>query len=347
MALNPSGVEFYNLCQKHKVPDYVKTASVPDLQWEESEDDDLSLVVADAIQKRLPCHTKAATWVSAALFSEHYHEYPDDYRDHVLRQLVKHACYFGIEDDVARLFQKDTELTKQASVPSSYPDEYYLSVEKRAGLMLTKDHVVKLAEWLLRHRDELSLPDCSKLAHRIMKRAGALNVAVPEGIERLLGLGITDPEKLADGLTKRASYGYKRNPSGSAELLSYVEKIRENGIQSGSPELYKLACLIDRFDINTFQSQERKRCRLPLPEELCYTHTVQEMEKVASQNVQLVNGDVFSHESLSKISRMDMEAEFARRLLDEKYGPGNYSVEPGSEYNKIKKYADRGFRDLK
>ncbi|MFZ5352577.1 MAG: RHS repeat-associated core domain-containing protein [Bacillota bacterium] len=35
--------------------------------------------------------------------------------------------------------------------------------------------------------------------------------------------------------------------------------------------------------------------------------------------------------------------DFAKRLMDEKYGPGNYPTGPASEYNKIKKWGDRGF----
>ena len=35
--------------------------------------------------------------------------------------------------------------------------------------------------------------------------------------------------------------------------------------------------------------------------------------------------------------------DFAKRLMDEKYGEGNYDTGPGSEYNKIKKWGDRGF----
>ena len=35
--------------------------------------------------------------------------------------------------------------------------------------------------------------------------------------------------------------------------------------------------------------------------------------------------------------------QFADRLLDEKYGKGNYSKGPGSEYNQIRKWGDRGF----
>jgi hypothetical protein len=29
--------------------------------------------------------------------------------------------------------------------------------------------------------------------------------------------------------------------------------------------------------------------------------------------------------------------------MDEKYGAGNYKIGPGSEYNQIKKWGDRGF----
>jgi hypothetical protein len=35
--------------------------------------------------------------------------------------------------------------------------------------------------------------------------------------------------------------------------------------------------------------------------------------------------------------------EFAERLLDAKYGKGNYPDGPGSEFNKIKKWGDRAF----
>jgi RHS repeat-associated protein len=34
---------------------------------------------------------------------------------------------------------------------------------------------------------------------------------------------------------------------------------------------------------------------------------------------------------------------FARRLLDEKYGPGNWKRGPGEEFNQIQKWGDRGF----
>ena len=35
--------------------------------------------------------------------------------------------------------------------------------------------------------------------------------------------------------------------------------------------------------------------------------------------------------------------QFATRLLDAKYGKGNYPTGPGSEFSKIKKWGDRAF----
>ena len=39
--------------------------------------------------------------------------------------------------------------------------------------------------------------------------------------------------------------------------------------------------------------------------------------------------------------------DVAKRLLDDKYGSGNYGTGPGSEYNKIKKFIDRMFKDIR
>ena len=36
--------------------------------------------------------------------------------------------------------------------------------------------------------------------------------------------------------------------------------------------------------------------------------------------------------------------DFAKRLMDQKYGPGNYRRGAGSEFNRIQKWGDRHFR---
>jgi hypothetical protein len=39
----------------------------------------------------------------------------------------------------------------------------------------------------------------------------------------------------------------------------------------------------------------------------------------------------------------ESERDFAKRLLDDKYGAGKYPTGPGSEFSKIKKWGDRAF----
>ena len=37
--------------------------------------------------------------------------------------------------------------------------------------------------------------------------------------------------------------------------------------------------------------------------------------------------------------------DFAKRLLDEQYGPGDYDRGPATEFNQIQKWGDRSFKD--
>jgi hypothetical protein len=37
--------------------------------------------------------------------------------------------------------------------------------------------------------------------------------------------------------------------------------------------------------------------------------------------------------------------KFAKRILDEKYGPGNWREGPGTEYNKLRKWGNEAFQD--
>lgn len=39
--------------------------------------------------------------------------------------------------------------------------------------------------------------------------------------------------------------------------------------------------------------------------------------------------------------------DFAKRVLDKKYGAGNYSTKSNTEFSKIKKWGDRAFQDPK
>ncbi len=53
--------------------------------------------------------------------------------------------------------------------------------------------------------------------------------------------------------------------------------------------------------------------------------------------------DVPSWSKGNKPFKGESGKDYAKRLLDEKYGSGNYETGPNSEFNKIKKWGDRAF----
>ena len=64
-------------------------------------------------------------------------------------------------------------------------------------------------------------------------------------------------------------------------------------------------------------------------------------KKSKSSNKEKAN-DIPSWAKGEKPTAGESGNDFAKRLMDEKYGKGNYRTSPGSEYNKLKKYGDRG-----
>ncbi len=47
---------------------------------------------------------------------------------------------------------------------------------------------------------------------------------------------------------------------------------------------------------------------------------------------------------LDPFADLESGKDFAKRLLDGRYGPGTYDKGPSSEFTKIKKYGDRSFQ---
>lgn len=70
---------------------------------------------------------------------------------------------------------------------------------------------------------------------------------------------------------------------------------------------------------------------------------IEDLYNWAKQSGKEKANDVPSWAKGNKPNPGESGKDFAKRLLDEKYGPGNYDTGPGSEYNKIKKWGDRGF----
>ena len=67
-------------------------------------------------------------------------------------------------------------------------------------------------------------------------------------------------------------------------------------------------------------------------------------ETKLGQSVKEAARDVFSWARGERPTLKENGEKFAMRLLNNKYGEGNWKKGPGSEFNKIKKWGDRAFK---
>jgi hypothetical protein len=65
--------------------------------------------------------------------------------------------------------------------------------------------------------------------------------------------------------------------------------------------------------------------------------------KASKQNKKDRATDIPSWAKGQKPNPGESGKDFAKRLLDKKYGSGSWKKDPGTEYNQLRKYGDRGF----
>lgn len=306
-----------------EVPEFVKSAEVVT-------DEEVRGLSASAFadeSRKLPTHTKAATWLSALT----YFRSPEGAWDEKTRdRLVKAAQFWGIEDEVWKV--NDT-LKMATAIPEMNDTDFAVvvkdgdeTVERRFSL-LDGSSVKKAAEGLEDARDRYPLAIRKEAAKRILSRARSLGVSLDNlnYIQKAAGIGVTAVEDLMRALRVR------KHQAKSAEVR---EKIQEWGrkfedlidtrVVTGEP-LEKLAEFLDTVDRQERLYQVYKR-GVSTPEEICYQDTLSDLEKAAANTV-LRDGTPFDFSSLDGIPSEQFAAlgdDFIEAIDD---GNGNVDVE--------------------
>lgn len=318
------GTGLHAIMQKYSVPAFVKSASSTDIKPDFSEEE-LARVCADPTNLRYPCHTKAATWISAAYLADEYDKIKPYYRKYVGDRIMKFAEYFGIKDDVEQIVNSKVNTVKQASAVPEYPDDYYMLITekngqiKKAGLLNNEQAVQRGADWLIKNRDRLPLHMCTEAAVQLYKRAGALGMEPPhkEQLQRMLGYGFNDPNTIAGALEKRARAKNLPEPKLAKTLLKMAQEIRNNPPEVGSETLYKVACFMDEYDHRNGLIAARKRHEYSRPEDVIYKTTVSELQKFASSTIKLQNGSIYELEKMGALDRQKFTETFGTDMASE------------------------------
>lgn len=285
-TLDHNGQSIHRIISAFGAPAFVKAASREELCGEENMPPKL---FADVTRRRYPCHTPAATWMSAAFFYEKAGEYNPALREHIAAQIGKSARYFKIAEDVHALADK---ITKAAEVDESkLPDDVFAIVftdadgHKERRLPLRNAGEIKAAAaWLVKYRDDLVFDDRHQIAGKILEKAAKFGANVNEqrdALEKMAGLGVCAVKDAVALIRNRVNWlGHTDKPSPlQTELLKLASLLTEkpSRLYHFGP-LVKLAQLVDQFDrehsLHTKYDDEFER-----PEDMLFAIT----EKVAAE----------------------------------------------------------------
>lgn len=319
VAASPvSELDLLRLVQAGDVPEFVKDASREDLLIPPSEsyryflDTDLSF----------PCHTAAATVLSAMRYAEKRAEYSPTTQRRLDGRLGTLAAHFKVANLVGRILTTKAAATV---VPSDNDNDYALVGDDIPGgrtLPIGSEAEVKVAaSWFVQHQDEIrqQLPwtHRKQAAEKILARAAEYRLDISEQqheLEKIAGRGFTSPKKMAAMLIGRAA-----QPQLDVETKMMLCKIAGN-IEARSrhlvdlPTRVKLAELVDTVD-RQFRLMEHYGDTLSAPEEM-FAATHSQVKQACDEACELTSGTLYTPEQFSVLKLADVSAALGEEVAD-------------------------------
>lgn len=305
---------FYKINKNYDTPDFVKTAS------EETIDDIVNVPVsyfADIARRKLPCHTKSATWLSAAYFAENFDTYTTGERNIVANNLIKSAKLFKINREVATVL-----MTKAARLERQEDRKYALVIDdngKDINLFPANsaNAIAKSATALISNRAKYSYAMRKEAARNLINAADNYEVSFLPGVEDQLnksaGFGVSMGAHVEDAIGNRLYLvKHARQNIGCQTLAKVGKMLREEAITL--PLLGKVATAIEAFDISN--NLTRFYGRIPSPEEICFEMGTTKLASLKVGSVELITGDILSIDKIASISTDDFRDVMGDALTD-------------------------------
>jgi hypothetical protein len=306
-----SGEETHRLCLLFAPPPYVKSASATQRCGNEGMEASL---FANPRQRQYPCHTPAATWLSAAF----YYNSKEAAAPQVERVIHDAATFFRILPDIERL-----KTAAQAEAPQLTDDDYGLIYEvdgdtRRAYPLRNALEVKAAAAWLQQHRDALRFVDRHTIATKILKKADQFGASLGEHatiIDRMAGDGCCSAKEAAVLLMTRAHLLAGRDQAAAQELKKTAEAIRQEPRVTRDPGLLlKLATAVDdldkKFGITDYSDL------LPRVEDALFSVTVKEASSVVNDYIQLPTGEIYDRNDVAQLRTEDIRNYCGSALAD-------------------------------
>lgn len=306
--------------QLHGLPPFVKSAADV-AQFGDPETQSIHLY-ADQTKRLFPCHTKAATWLSAAYFAHQQSQYPENMRKHVHDNIVKSAAHFGIAGVVSEIFTKAAKVNsyEDAATPDT---AFALTWSDAAGThrrypLRNPSEVKVAAAWFNENWKEFDFNTRHSIAQKVFAKIAELQVEVDdtEQIEKSAGFGFCQKTAMVHAWKQRALLTKQLYPEYSKQAEAVATAISGSDIDLRDCGLrVKMASNMDDFDAQTNLRRYYADGAITWPEQTLFETT----EKVASdflnKHILTTSGAVYAKGDLERLTAADIGDWMGRDIM--------------------------------
>ncbi len=264
-----------------------------------------NMFFADPVNRKFPCHTKTATWLSAVYFFNN-DTLQNEYKDLITNRIEKAAERFGIKEEVGQLKEESEPQVKSAA---DYPDTAFAFVHEntRKFPIIDEESITKSAEAFDEIKFQLPLRFRREISRKIIKAAHDNKVSIDpdlnEYLHKAAGFGVGS----LDTIIKEIAYRVLRLDDSKSELKVAMVKLADTLHSldtidnSFATEVADTIDLIDReTGLNNYYVEG-----VPSPEEVCFTITEKSASECLAEHITLTTGTIVKKSDLQKITDLD------------------------------------------
>lgn len=318
-----SGANQHRLTQLYVPPDFVKQASHEQLCG--GEDPLQPHLYGNAARRVYPCHTKAATWMSALFFGDKKDSLSPVEQSGVEARLKQAADFWGIGPQITTLW---TKMAQDAATGNlQLVDDDFAMVwagtngSKERHYPLRNGAEVKMASvWFNQYHSQFTYADKHTVARKILIKAAAFGAAVEnsELLDRCAGFGYCAAQTAAEVWMKRAGLARQAHPDYAEQAVKVAESILSSTFEARDQgKRIKMAELMDQFDRQTGLDKLYDAGGLDRPEDALFAITEKVAGDFVRDHVQTTTGAVYEKMALDRLDISHIRQWLGDEFADE------------------------------
>lgn len=300
------------MAKLHGLPDFVRNACV-DASSDVSQIKSASF--ADPALREFPCHTAAATYISAMYLAEKRAEMESSKYDTISQRIDRFAKFHKIGSHINTFRHKHAEHQKEAELTD---DDYAFVDEsgKRYLPIRNAQEVKAAADWICSNKRQIAFSDRVKMARAVVRRSKTYGISLDNeyDLHKQAGLGFTTKDGLVNLLESRRTVArdeYKEAFDGMAKIASETPQVM---LQNES--MLKIAETVDTFD-RKFGFIHKYGELFPAPEDSLFGTTFKQAEEAVKPLCQLTTGTIYDRNNFAKIALDEISDLFGSDIAED------------------------------